>query len=77
MPRFDRTGPMGMGPRTGRGMGPCGYGPGMGRGLGRFSGMPYTPTLTREEEAELLKEEAQELENELKAVKDRINRLVK
>jgi len=23
MPRFDRTGPRGMGPMTGRGMGPC------------------------------------------------------
>lgn len=26
MPRRDRTGPMGWGPRTGRGLGPCGYG---------------------------------------------------
>jgi hypothetical protein len=24
MPKFDGTGPMGMGPRTGRGFGPCG-----------------------------------------------------
>ena len=83
MPSFDRTGPLGMGPRTGRGVGPCGYGSdlgrgygyGMGRGFGRFWNSSYVPTLTREEEAELLKEEAEELENELKSVKDRIGRL--
>lgn len=47
MPRGDRTGPMGYGPRTGRGMGYCsgydapGYmhpGPGMGWGRGGFYG---------------------------------------
>lgn len=41
MPRFDGTGPWGLGPMTGRGMGFCspgrgryglGYGPGFGRG---------------------------------------------
>lgn len=46
MPRGDRTGPMGMGPKTGRGAGYCngfaspgfagsaGFGPGYGRGRG-------------------------------------------
>lgn len=47
MPRGDRTGPAGQGPRTGRGMGYCsgyatpGYmnpGPGMGFGMGRGLG---------------------------------------
>jgi hypothetical protein len=47
MPRGDRTGPAGQGPRTGRGMGYCsgyatpGYmnpGPGMGLGMGRGMG---------------------------------------
>lgn len=52
MPMRDKTGPMGLGPRTGRGMGPCMYGKpktvpmcgmnGMGmarrRGLGRGHG---------------------------------------
>lgn len=45
MPSGDRTGPMGQGPRTGRGMGYCngndvpGYAnPGPGRGLGRGFG---------------------------------------
>lgn len=41
MPKYDGTGPQGMGPGTGRGMGPCsagyvwrGRGQGWGRGLG-------------------------------------------
>lgn len=34
MPGFDRTGPMGMGPRTGGGFGLCGPGPVVGRGAG-------------------------------------------
>jgi hypothetical protein len=45
MPQGDRTGPMGQGPRTGRGMGFCsgfnapGYAnPGFGRGFGRGMG---------------------------------------
>ncbi|MEM2916545.1 MAG: DUF5320 domain-containing protein [Candidatus Woesearchaeota archaeon] len=38
MPGFDGTGPMGLGPMTGRGMGLCGRGfrLGFGRGFGRF-----------------------------------------
>ena len=48
MPGGDRTGPMGLGPRTGRGAGYCsgsstpGYlnpGPGLGRGFGRGRGL--------------------------------------
>ncbi len=46
MPRFDRTGPTGAGPQTGRKMGPCndnkdtvdGQGSGMGRGMGMGMG---------------------------------------
>ena len=44
MPCNDRTGPMGDGPKTGRGTGPCGggkgrgAGQGMGRGAGRGMG---------------------------------------
>lgn len=42
MSRFDKTGPLGQGPLTGRGFGPCGLGLGWrkrfgsGRGLGRY-----------------------------------------
>jgi len=65
MPKFDQTGPEGLGPRTGRGMGPC------CRGLGcrRF--------FTKKEESELLKEEAQALEEELKAIKERLTEIDK
>ena len=43
MPGFDRTGPLGLGPRTGWGLGPCGGGRAWGRGgrgrwFGRFFG---------------------------------------
>ena len=34
MPRFDRTGPLGQGSLTGRGLGPCGTGIGFRRGVG-------------------------------------------
>lgn len=55
MPRFDGTGPLGQGPRTGRGFGYCSPGPtgkkprrglgrgpgrGLGRGFGRVSVIP-------------------------------------
>jgi len=47
MPNRDKTGPMGQGPSTGRGLGPCGggigrgfgCGRGFGRGLGRFQSL--------------------------------------
>lgn len=38
MPAFDRTGPQGQGPITGRGMGYCQGGWGMHRGMGRGIG---------------------------------------
>lgn len=54
MPRGDGTGPLGMGPGTGRGAGYCagfsrpgcvngGVGPGRGRGFGRFYDRPGVP----------------------------------
>jgi hypothetical protein len=79
MPGFDRTGPRGLGPRTGRGMGPCGdgygYGGGYGGGFGRgFGGRRF---LTRKEEKESLEEETEALEQELKAIKERLAELKK
>lgn len=52
MPRFDETGPQGLGPMTGRGFGPCGLGLGlswrrrfgMGQGLGRSFGWSWPRT---------------------------------
>jgi len=66
MPRFDGTGPMGQGPRTGRGMGNClGVG-GCGRGFG------FRNFYTKKEETEILKDEQIILEEELKAIKERL-----
>ena len=78
MPRFDRTGPQGMGPGTGRGYGPCGFGLGWrrgfapGRGMGRYFGWNWPQT--KEEKAQALKEyknaPKEELEDVEKEEKD-------
>lgn len=73
MPGFNRTGPQGAGPMTGRGLGPCGGGAaygrgmarGMGRGLGRMFGFGYRQPTKSEETADT-KAYIQELEAELK-----------
>ncbi len=70
MPRFDRTGPCGYGPMTGRGLGPCGYG--QGGGYGRGMGRRF---ITRNEEKEMLQEEVEMLEEEMKAIKERLEEL--
>lgn len=82
MPRQDKTGPMGMGPMTGRGMGPCGAGMGYGRqaggrGLGfrRFWGYYPTAAPSKKEEAEILARDAELLEEELKNIKARLAEL--
>jgi len=85
MPRFDGTGPWGMGPGTGWGLGPCGAGMGWRRGWGRgfdwrrFWGygpyQPYQPQITKKEEKEMLEDEVTNLEEELKAIKARLSEL--
>ena len=66
MPRFDGTGPLGQGPRTGWRRGPCGlglrrnWGNGFGRGFRRF--------WTKKDELSALEEEEKNLEEELKTV---------
>jgi len=49
MPNFDKTGPNGQGPMTGRSDGPCasGYGRGSGRGLGRGLGRGFANGIGR------------------------------
>ncbi len=72
MPNYDGTGPMGMGPRTGRGFGPCGLGLGWrkkfgrGRGMGRYFGwnQPQTP----KDQLEALDDYKKALEEELEDV---------
>jgi len=90
MPRFDGTGPLGLGPGTGWGLGPCGagmawrrgWGRGFGRGFGwrRFLGYgpwgyPYQPTITKKEEKEILENEVAALEEELKEIRARLSEL--
>ena len=79
MPRQDKTGPMGRGPLTGRGMGPCGAEMGFGRrangrglGLRRFWGYYPAPSVDKKQEAEILAQDAELMEEELKNIKVRL-----
>ena len=78
MPAFDKTGPQGQGPMTGRGMGHCVGGRGMrvgfggrcrgyGRGLGRYFG--WNEPQTKEEKKEDLQTYRKALEEELEDVR--------
>jgi hypothetical protein len=81
MPRFDGTGPWGLGPGTGWGLGPCGAGMAWRRGRDRgfrrrrFWGYPYQSQITEKEEKEVLEQDAKDLEEELKAIKARLTEL--
>ena len=83
MPQFDRTGPAGAGPRTGRGRGQCGGGMTYGRcrggfGFGRFGRWyPSQPELTKEKETEMLNEEAGMLQKDIEEIKERLDELKK
>jgi hypothetical protein len=80
MPRFDGTGPNGLGPMTGRCMGSCnqeqncrygghrglGRGKGLGRGMGRCqNNVCFTQDITLEEKIKFLKEDKKRLELEI------------
>ena len=119
MPGGDGTGPMGMGPMTGRAAGYCagysmpgyaspiqgrgrgfgfgggrgggrGWGRGFGRGLGRrwdaypyaygdpyYPAYPYSAEITAKGEADMLRNQAKAMEEEIKAINDRISVLEK
>jgi hypothetical protein len=84
MPRLNKTGPMGMGPGTGRGMGSCsaGYGPGLGwgRGYGRtMCGWFYRKfqAMPKSEKRDLLKEEINDLKQELQMAEEELKELEK
>ncbi len=82
MPRFDGTGPRGMGPGTGRGLGPCGggYGRGFGRrgygfgGFGPMSQWSYRQPTAVEEKA-IVQDDIAALKEELKAAEERLSQL--
>jgi len=115
MPRGDGTGPMGMGPMTGRSAGFCagynapgfmntmpGRGFGMGRGGGGFGmgggrgwrnrfyatglagwqrpaawgwGLQQQPSMTKEQELDALKKQAEYFENSLKELRGEIKKI--
>lgn len=74
MPGYDRTGPWGRGPLTGRGLGPCRRGLGWRRGFGRDYGFRVRP-LTKEEEKEILKAEKEALEQDIADIKEKLEEL--
>ena len=75
MPRFDGTGPQGLGPLTGRGLGSCGRG--MRRGVGRGFGYGYSEpvVLTPENEKKLLEAELKEIELEKQEIEKRLKEI--
>ncbi len=79
MPAQDKTGPNGLGPKTGRQLGNCegatptvgrGFGCGMrrgfGRGCGRGMGFGRNVVLSKDQEKTILEAEKQEIEARLK-----------
>jgi len=88
MPGFDGTGPNGMGPMTGGGRGFCNPWGGSPRQYtfprqasyafpryGAYGYRPFTPRVTREQELEFLKGQAEALRDELKEIETEIGRL--
>ena len=69
MPGFDGTGPLGNGPRTGRGMGRCGMG-----GMRNFfcRGCRFQQSYNYENELADLKARETALEEELAVIRDKI-----
>jgi len=87
-PGFDRAGPRGLGPMTGRGLGPCGRGFGRGFGWG-WRTAPVAPAYpaeqvvpvyrepTKEQEMEMLKAEKAEIEADLKEIEKKLKEIGK
>jgi hypothetical protein len=68
MPNFDKTGPLGQGPMTGRRGGYAGRGMGIGRGRGYGCCFRQFPLgrLSKEDQVELTKEYLEDLKEEIK-----------
>jgi len=77
MPGFDKRGPMGQGPGTGRGLGPCGLG--FRRGSGRGFGRRYSESvnLTKEEQKKILEAELKEIELERQEIEKKLKEMGK
>lgn len=84
MPGGNGTGPMGAGPMTGRGLGRCaGFGRGRGTGFrnrfwargGNFAQFQPAAVMTKEQQLQSLRQDAEILETDLKEVKSQIEQL--
>jgi len=87
MPGNDKTGPLGQGKMTGRGLGPCGQGfasrkrfrQGFGRCFGRrfeqFTPEFENAALTKEDQKKVLEAELKELESEKEEIKKSLKEL--
>ena len=78
MPGQDRTGPMGQGPMTGRGLGICGRGLGFRRGFGKRFIQPQFAQPVQYSEADekkVLEEDLKEIEAEKKEIQNRLKEL--
>jgi hypothetical protein len=85
MPGFDGTGPRGMGPMTGGGRGFCAVplpaalptymGTGAYRSYGIPGAMPFAPLMTREQELDFLKNQANGMRGQLEQIEARIQQL--
>ena len=80
MPGFDGTGPNGMGPMTGGGRGVCSPWGGSPRQYafsryGAYGFRPFAPRVTRGQELEFLKGQAEALKDELKELETEIGKL--
>ena len=71
MPNRNGTGPMGMGPMSGRGAGRCGAGRGRGAGMGMGRrGIFQAPAEPTDDDTRSIKERVAELERRLKEGKN-------
>ncbi|MFH1432561.1 MAG: DUF5320 domain-containing protein [archaeon] len=79
MPNKDRTGPLGQGVQTGRGLGPCGGGmrKGLGRGFGRGLGLRCNRLvpLTEAEEKKVVETDLKELDLEKQEIEKRLKEM--
>ena len=70
MPKLDGTGPMGQGPRTGRGLGSCGGGMGQGCGCMFGRGFGFRRFFSPKNQLIDLEDQERMLEEELEAIRE-------
>jgi len=70
MPSYDKTGPLGLGVRTGRGLGPCGGGLRRSQGCWGGYGLGMRRFVSSKNELASLENEEKVLENELAIIRE-------